>query len=488
MKLRRIEAIIATALSLFFMAVIYGQQIKQWERGYSQDLVKPYIENNLSFNIYQHHLLPLLLFYSLFLIAFLAFNNWIIPQYIETRKYEKALILSLLTIFTLWFGFAFCEWARKTYEEQSFWSYFGDEEDTFPIVIIIIFMFFYTLIKKGIAYGVKHIEALATRIIREAVIACIIIFAAFLFILAFDGKMAFLWLIISAYLLLMYLIELYKVLPFCTKNNYHIFNYLSIRLPLSFLLFIPFGTVFMNVTGLNLYAFFALWLCTNVVSIPIIRYIYDQQRNHNVKLVNLETALGNSTANLSFLRSQINPHFLFNVLNTLYGTALIEEAEITASGIQKLGDIMRFMLHENMQDKILLAREVEYLHNYMDLQKLRTDLSQNITVEHNIQEIKTDDHIAPMLLIPFVENAFKHGISLNERSWIKVSLFIKEGKLFFDVYNSIHQKQVNNPEKNQEGIGLPNVKQRLQQLYPNQHELAIRQTNEEYFIHLTLTL
>lgn len=487
-KLGRIESIIATAIAIFFMAMLYGQQIKQWERGYSQYLVKPYIEQNLHFNIYQHHLLPLLLFCSLFLTAFLAFNNWIIPRYVATRKYEKALIWSLLTIFILWFGFAFCEWAKNTYERRSLWSYFGDEEDVFPVLLIVFGMLTYTLLKRGIQYCIQQTKSSTVQVIREMLIASTIILSAWLFILPFDGKMSFFWLIISSYLLLICFIELYKLLPFCTKNNYSLLKYLSIRLPLSFLLFIPFGTVFMTVTGFNEYAFFALWLCTNIVSVPIIRYIYDQQRKHKVELVNLETALGNSTANLSFLRSQINPHFLFNALNTLYGTSLVEEAEITAVGIQKLGDIMRFMLHENLQDKILLAREVEYLHNYIDLQKLRTDLSQHITVDHNIQEIKTDDHIAPMLLIPFVENAFKHGISLNERSWVKVSLFIKEGKLFFDVYNSIHQKQINNPESNHGGIGLPNVKQRLAQLYPNKHELAVRQTNEEYFIHLTITL
>ncbi|MDB5111971.1 MAG: histidine kinase, partial [Mucilaginibacter sp.] len=96
--------------------------------------------------------------------------------------------------------------------------------------------------------------------------------------------------------------------------------------------------------------------------------------------------------------------------------------------------------------------------------------------------------IAPMLLIPFVENAFKHGISLRDTSHIKISLQTKEGELFFDVYNSIHPKAGIDPEKDKSGIGLENVKQRLQLLYPNRHELVIRKSTKEFFIHLTVTL
>jgi LytS/YehU family sensor histidine kinase len=109
-------------------------------------------------------------------------------------------------------------------------------------------------------------------------------------------------------------------------------------------------------------------------------------------------------------------------------------------------------------------------------------------VDYNIQQVTKDLFIAPMLLIPFVENAFKHGISLKEPSWIKVNLSMQDDRLFFDVYNSVHLKQINDPEKNRSGIGIPNVRQRLLQLYPNKHELTIRQTDMEYFVHLTLTL
>ncbi|HEX8314206.1 MAG TPA: histidine kinase, partial [Flavisolibacter sp.] len=96
--------------------------------------------------------------------------------------------------------------------------------------------------------------------------------------------------------------------------------------------------------------------------------------------------------------------------------------------------------------------------------------------------------IAPMLLIPFVENAFKHGISFRESSHIKITLEIKDNTLYFDVFNNKHLKQESDPEKNKSGIGLNNVKQRLKLLYPGKHELIIRETGKDFFVHLTIGL
>ncbi|HWW39296.1 sensor histidine kinase, partial [Pedobacter sp.] len=206
------------------------------------------------------------------------------------------------------------------------------------------------------------------------------------------------------------------------------------------------------------------------------------------EIFTLKTELGKSDATLHFLKSQINPHFLFNALNTLYGTALQEHADRTSEGIQKLGDMMRFMLQENMEDKISLSRDVEYLKNYIDLQKLRTSVSTDVTIETQIEEQLNELQIAPMLLIPFVENAFKHGISLQYPSHIKITLQTRSDTLYFDVYNSIHLKSVNDPERFKSGIGLQNVKQRLALLYPEKHELIIRENAKEFFIHLTLQL
>ncbi|KEO74110.1 sensor histidine kinase [Anditalea andensis] len=200
----------------------------------------------------------------------------------------------------------------------------------------------------------------------------------------------------------------------------------------------------------------------------------------------LSVKVNQGTANMDFLRSQINPHFLFNALNTLYGTALQETAERTGEGIQKLGDMMRFMLHENNQENIPVEREKEYLVNYVDLQMLRIKDQENIEITFNRNEAAIGGMIAPMLLVPFVENAFKHGISFQKKSWIKISLRCLDGSVHLDVNNSIHRKDQEDPEYKASGIGLENVRQRLKLLYPDEHELIIRENDLEFFVHLSI--
>lgn len=223
-------------------------------------------------------------------------------------------------------------------------------------------------------------------------------------------------------------------------------------------------------------------------TVPISWYVFKARMTVDYEIRGLQTALGRSNADLNFLRSQINPHFLFNVLNTLYGTALQENAERSAEGIQKLGDMMRFMLRENLQEKISLTREIEYLNNYIGLQTLRTQSSPDIAISTAIEDHTGTLQIAPMLLIPFIENAFKHGISLKDPSFIRISLVTKGNTLYFDVSNSIQAKSVNDPEKDNNGIGLNNVKQRLKLLYGGKHELSVRENGKEFFIHLTVDL
>jgi two-component system, LytTR family, sensor kinase len=228
------------------------------------------------------------------------------------------------------------------------------------------------------------------------------------------------------------------------------------------------------------YGAFLLFIAT-----PVSWLLYQQRKDKILQLKGMESALAKSTADLQFLRTQINPHFLFNAMNTLYGTALNEGSENTATGIQKLGDMMRFMLHENNLDAIPMEKEIAYLKNYVDLQILRTQTSPDIVIEHNIETVKCPRAIAPMLLIPFVENAFKHGISLKEKSWIKIHLECKAGGLEFEVENSIHPT-LNDPEKERSGIGLKNVAERLRLLYPGKHRLQIDKNDSRFHIKLTI--
>jgi len=312
------------------------------------------------------------------------------------------------------------------------------------------------------------------------------------------GIWLFLFLIIQgpAFLLLpvipVYVYLSLRLIPLVKAQNKGFANFLSrvtlIALVIS--LVIIFLYALSNHHKVDTFSLIVLLIASCYVFIlaPITWAVYQHRISVTQEITGLKTALGQSSANLDFLRSQINPHFLFNALNTLYGTSIQENAERTGEGIQKLGDMMRFMLHENIQEKIPLMREVDYLKNYIDLQKLRTHTSPEIVIQTEIEESVNGLQIAPMLLIPFVENAFKHGISLRESSHIKITLHTEGLKLFFDVHNSVHPKTGIDPEKNHAGIGLDNVKQRLQLLYPNRHELMIRETAKEFFVHLTLQL
>ncbi|HEY4147406.1 MAG TPA: histidine kinase, partial [Chitinophagaceae bacterium] len=232
-------------------------------------------------------------------------------------------------------------------------------------------------------------------------------------------------------------------------------------------------------------AFLSCWAVQLFVVTPLSWLAYRQQKDTIQQLRGMEKALKTSTASLQLLRSQINPHFLFNALNTLYGTALQENAGRTAEGIQKLGDMMRFMLHDNNLDQIQMTREISYLENYISLQQLRTQSSPDISIESNISTAQCDYMVAPMLFIPFVENAFKHGISLKEKSWINIRLSCHDRQIHFEVSNSVHSRQPNDPGNESSGIGLINVRERLQLLYPGRHQLIARENNREFLVRLS---
>lgn len=188
---------------------------------------------------------------------------------------------------------------------------------------------------------------------------------------------------------------------------------------------------------------------------------------------------------LSNLKSQINPHFLFNSLNSLYGLALEESSPKTSTGIQKLSEMMRFMLRENVEDSIEVSKEIEYIENYIELQKLRVDGNEKVRLEYDIDKA-CEGKITPMLIIPFIENAFKHGVSTHLESWIDIKLKCEKGSIHLNVKNSNHRKTKSTEEES--GIGLENVRQRLAMLYPNKHLFQIFDNYESFEINLKIEL
>jgi two-component system LytT family sensor kinase len=253
----------------------------------------------------------------------------------------------------------------------------------------------------------------------------------------------------------------------------------------SFLLCLPIPFL---IPGSPLVIFPFAWLFQILVIIPVSWLLYQQQKDHVLAFRGLEKDLSKSKANLQFLRSQINPHFLFNTLNTIYASAIEEEANRTAKCLQMLGDMMRFMLDENLADHIPLHKEINYIKNYVALQQLRLPLSDRMVIELHISADVEDQQIAPMLMIPLIENAFKYGVSMQEPSFIHINLTAGKGMLNIEVRNSMHHHKITDTENSQSGIGLSNVRDRLELVYPGRHRFTAGQENGQYVVQLNIRL
>jgi two-component system LytT family sensor kinase len=188
---------------------------------------------------------------------------------------------------------------------------------------------------------------------------------------------------------------------------------------------------------------------------------------------------------LALLKAQINPHFLFNTLNNLYAMALRQEDPATAQGIAKLSHLMRYVIYESDVDRIELSREVEQIRSFIELQKLRFSEEDNIRIEFETGGDVDKASIAPMLLLPFVENAFKHGIRLSSPSHVSLRLTVNDGTIRFSVENSVHGTTERSAETDS-ALGLRNVKRRLELMYPDTHSLSIGESEGVYRVVLNL--
>lgn len=186
---------------------------------------------------------------------------------------------------------------------------------------------------------------------------------------------------------------------------------------------------------------------------------------------------------LALLKSQINPHSLFNNLNSIYSLA-IKKSEDAPKAIVKLSEMMRYMLYDSNAPQISLSKEVEHLYNYIDLQKLRINRQTRINFK-TAGDIETK-MIEPMLLEPFVENAFKHGDVFQDTSCIDIELSVTNSQLLFHIANTITQG--GHVKDKHSGIGLNNIKKRLSLLYPDRHQLEIHQDMDKFSASLKLDL
>ena len=216
-------------------------------------------------------------------------------------------------------------------------------------------------------------------------------------------------------------------------------------------------------------------------TISLLFYSYRSNiKNEDLKNKFLETQLQLKEQELKFLKMQIHPHFLFNALNTIYGFALTKKEE-TPEMILKLSDLLDYILYQIDKPTVILNEELKHIKNYIELEKIR--FYDTLQVSLDIEDVEEEIKIAPMLLIPLVENAFKHGTMIEE--FLKVNIIAKkvENDFIFHIVNSCSDNSLSS-----KGIGLENIRKRLEMLYPNQHSLEIKKENNQFEVILKIAL
>ncbi len=509
LRIREHEIVLVTLITLFGVLLYSIQSFRLSAAEIQLIYATPFKENGNSFNYYLNILLPQL---TQILFPFLCylFIYWKITPLVTSMysssskgsKLTKALVIFALLILIggllIIVGWVTIYYASPRSLEDGVFRLMAISNERFiarhllftssgMTAISMFFLYLIYLIYFGcreiLVYAISKVRTRKPYIVLISNQATAFLFAFILIIFflsifeVIQHVSVYLVMILSIFILFM--VNTYWLFPSKGDNSFLNLKVIGGLVLSAIVAMIPMVFFARNI-GLRPVNLFIAWLVLLLLVTPITWIIFQQRKDKILQLRGVQKVLEKSKADLQFLKSQINPHFLFNALNTLYGTALNEKSENTAEGIQKLGDMMRFMLHENLQDQISLSKEIEYLKNYLSLQKLRTQTSSEIAIEEHIDEQCSDQQIAPMLLIPFVENAFKHGISLQKKSWIRIKLQCNENRILFTVCNSIHIQRENDIEKEESGIGLQNVKERLKLIYPTGHELSFGAQGNEF--------
>ncbi len=204
------------------------------------------------------------------------------------------------------------------------------------------------------------------------------------------------------------------------------------------------------------------------------------------KQVHQEMEQDKISSELSFLKAQINPHFFFNTLNNIYALTLIN-ADTSRKAIHQLSRMMRYVLYDTQNSTTQLSQEIAFIKDYISLMQLR--LTDVVKIDFSSPAALKDMAIAPMIFLPFIENAFKHGVSATQASYINIAVKQNNNTIELEVVNTIIKEQSNNLEE-ASGIGLNNTRRRLDLLYPGKHILTINENTAEniYSVHLTLDL
>ena len=192
----------------------------------------------------------------------------------------------------------------------------------------------------------------------------------------------------------------------------------------------------------------------------------------------------NAETELKFLKSQINPHFLFNSLNSVYALTLSKSSDAPGVVI-KLSEILRYILYEGGEKTVGLKREIEYLENYLELEKIR--FGKRLTISLSLEGDPSGKEIAPMIFLPFVENSFKHGVnSTIGEAFIHIVIQVHSQELFFRIENNLPPNKSEYSQNYVGGIGIENVKKRLQLMYPGKYKLYMQEEEDRFVVELML--
>ena len=502
----------ATLVNIIW-AILVARYVWEWVRLSPQEIsahyAAPFISNHLHFNYFTRVLLPQAVALLVLALAYFRINQLIaLCQSQAGRKPVFTILGAFLQVMVIAYiigpGMNFLSYYADPYymTNNTLWTYplsFGYHPQPFYNVFGGIDMaafllgayLIYACFREGIIYYFEkqqirrsyQITMLNQATFFAAVFLIIPIFLSVFNLITSDTYYGY-YFAFAPVMAFVFYTNIYVLFP--RNGDKPLFNR-QFLLPLLLRTFV-YTFVFSIFLGENwsISILLGCWVIQLLIITPLSWLNFQQRKDKILEMRGLEQALTKSKADLQFLRMQINPHFLFNALNTLYGTALVEGSTKTAEGIQKLGDMMRFMLHENTLDYIGMDKEIGYLKNYISLQKLRTQTSPDMVIEDDITQKDCNHRIAPMLLIPFVENAFKHGVSLTEKSWIRIKLECDDQRINFEVRNSIHPSAATDPEQAQSGIGLKNVGERLKLLYPGRHHFDYGPQGSEFVAGVTI--
>lgn len=215
----------------------------------------------------------------------------------------------------------------------------------------------------------------------------------------------------------------------------------------------------------------------SIIYRTFIQKINDEKRKTEIINEHLQSEM-------KFLKSQVNPHFLFNAINNIY-TLVHLKSDIAPAMLIKLSDMLRYMLYESNDDLVNIDKEISYINDYIDMQQLKTEHSQNITTKFDV--IDNTVKVPPLLFIPFIENSFKHcKIMDTDSEWISMSLKATHRNIRFEIVNSKNSTDFSKDKTG--GIGLENVKRRLQLIYPNKYSLEINNLQDQFDVTLIINI